>query len=109
MAASILNTQRAINAGILVVRVFVKMRQMIATHIEMASKLNKLEKQFEKYDENFQIVFEAIKQLFDEEEKPKVKIGYIKEEKAPDYIGFWGGLRYPPKEAEMQRLCNQLS
>ena len=83
MAASILNTQRAINAGILVVRVFVKMRKMIATHIEMASKLNKLEKQFEKYDENFQIEFEAIKQLFDEEEKPKVKIGYIKEKKAP--------------------------
>jgi len=27
----------------------------------------------------------------------------------PDYIGFWGGPRYPPKEAEMQRLCNQLS
>ena len=26
-----------------------------------------------------------------------------------DYIGFWGGLRYPPKEAEMQRLCNQQS
>jgi len=29
--------------------------------------------------------------------------------KKTDYIGFWGGLRYPPKEAEMQRLCNQLS
>ena len=29
--------------------------------------------------------------------------------KKPDYIGFWGGLRYPPKEAEMQRLCNQQS
>ena len=27
----------------------------------------------------------------------------------PDYTGFWGGLRYPPKEADMQRLCNQLS
>ncbi len=26
-----------------------------------------------------------------------------------DYTGFWGGLRYPPKEAEMQRLCSQLS
>jgi hypothetical protein len=35
-----------------------------------------------KYDENFKIVFEAIKLLFDEEEKPKVKIGYIKEKKA---------------------------
>ena len=29
--------------------------------------------------------------------------------KEPDYIGFWGGLRYPPKEAEINRLCNQLS
>jgi len=29
--------------------------------------------------------------------------------KNPHYIGFWGGLRYPPKEADMKRLCNQLS
>ena len=34
---------------------------------------------------------------------------YGVETKRSDYIGFWGGQRYPPKEAEMQRLCNQLS
>jgi hypothetical protein len=82
MAASILNTQRAIDAGILVVRAFVKMRQMIVAHFEMASKLKKLEKQLKNHDENFRIVFEAIKQLFDDEEKPIRKIGYIKEKKA---------------------------
>ena len=82
MAASILNTQRAIDAGILVVRAFIKMRQMIATHIELASKLKKLERELKNHDENFKIVFEAIKQLLGEDEKPKVKIGYIKEKRA---------------------------
>lgn len=52
---------------------------MLDTHKDLKRKIEAMEK---KYDENFKIVFEAIKQLFDEEEKPKVKIGYIKEKKA---------------------------
>jgi len=52
---------------------------MIATHKELVKKLNELEK---KYDGQFQIVFEAIRQLIEIEEKPKRKIGYISESKA---------------------------
>ena len=52
---------------------------MLATHEDIKRKIEAMER---KYDENFKIVFEAIKLLFDEEEKPKVKIGYIKEKKA---------------------------
>jgi len=51
---------------------------MLGTHKNLKRKIEAMEK---KYDENFQIIFEAIKQLFDEEEKPKRKIGYLKEKK----------------------------
>ena len=49
---------------------------MIATHKDLVKRLNELEK---KYDGQFQIVFEAIRQLIEIEEKPKRKIGYISE------------------------------
>jgi hypothetical protein len=72
MAASILNSQRAIDASVYVVRAFIKLREMIASHKDLTKKLNDLEK---KYDGQFQIVFEAIRQLIEVEEKPKRKIG----------------------------------
>jgi hypothetical protein len=74
MAASILNSQRAIDASVYVVRAFIRLREMIASHKDLTKKLNELEK---KYDGQFQIVFEAIRQLIEVEEKPKRKIGYI--------------------------------
>jgi hypothetical protein len=52
---------------------------MLETHKDLKRKIEAMEK---KYDENFRIVFEAIKQLFDDEVKPNKKIGYIKEKKA---------------------------
>lgn len=78
MAASILNSQRAIDASVYVVRAFIKLREMIASHKDLTKKLKELEK---KYDGQFQIVFEAIRQLIEVEEKPKRKIGYISESK----------------------------
>jgi hypothetical protein len=78
MAASILNSQRAIDASVYVVRAFIRLREMIASHKDLTKKLNELEK---KYDGQFQIVFEAIRQLIEVEEKPKRKIGYISESK----------------------------
>ena len=76
---SVLNSDRAIQVNIQIVRTFTRLRAMLATHEDIKRKIEAMEK---KYDENFKIVFEAIKLLFDEEEKPKVKIGYIKEKKA---------------------------
>jgi len=77
MAASILNSQRAIDASVYVVRAFIKLREMIASHKDLTKKLNELEK---KYDGQFQIVFEAIRQLIEVEEKPKRRIGFIARE-----------------------------
>jgi len=60
-------------------RVFINLRQMYIGHEDLKRKIAAME---QKYDEQFQIVFEAIKQLLEEDEKPERKIGYVKEPKA---------------------------
>ena len=71
MAASVLNTPRAIEASIFVVRAFVEMRQIALKYTELADKIRQLEGVLETHDEQFRIVFEAITQLLEEDEKPK--------------------------------------
>ncbi len=83
MAASVLDTPRAVEVSLYVVRAFVKLREMIASHKDLARKLDELEK---KYDGQFQIVFEAIRQLMAIEEKPKRKIGFLIKENRATYI-----------------------
>jgi hypothetical protein len=78
MLSSVLNSKRAIQVNIQIMRTFTKLREMIATHKDLVKRLNELEK---KYDGQFQIVFEAIRQLIEQPEKPKRKIGYISESK----------------------------
>ena len=60
MLSSVLNSDRAITVNIEIMRAFVKLREILSTHKELKRKLLALEK---KYDEQFQIVFEAIKAL----------------------------------------------
>lgn len=73
MLSSILNSKRAIQVNIAIMRAFVELRKMIDANKELLARLEKLEK---KYDAKFQIVFEAIKELMKEEEKPQNKIGF---------------------------------
>lgn len=79
MLSSVLNSKRAIQVNIQIMRTFTKLREMVSSHKDLARKLDALEK---KYEGQFQIVFEAIRQLIEIEEKPKRKIGYISESKA---------------------------
>lgn len=74
IAASVLDTPRAVEVSLYVVRVFVKLREMIASHKDLARKLDELEKN---YDNQFQIVFEAIRRLMAIKEKLKRKIGFL--------------------------------
>lgn len=60
MLASVLNSPLAIQASIEIVQAFVRLRQMLASHVELARKLTALEK---KYDAQFKVVFDAIRQL----------------------------------------------
>jgi uncharacterized membrane protein len=73
LRSSVLRSEGAIDVNIAIMRAFVKMRQMLATHKGLKKKIEKMES---KYDEQFKMVFEAIRQLLEEDEKPKRKIGF---------------------------------
>jgi phage regulator Rha-like protein len=73
MLSSVLNSQKAINVNIEIMRAFVELRRLIDANKELLVRIEQMEK---RYDKQFQIVFEAIKELMREEEKPKEKIGF---------------------------------
>ena len=75
MLSSILNSDRAIEVNIAIMRVFVKLREMIASNKDLAKKLDELEK---KYDAQFRVVFDAIRQLMIPIEPRQKQIGFIK-------------------------------
>ena len=60
MLSSVLNSERAVEVNILIMRAFVKLRQLLATHADLARKLDALER---KYDTQFKVIFEAIREL----------------------------------------------
>lgn len=81
MAANVLNSPVAVRASIAVVRAFVRLRQMLASHEDLARQLATLEKKFEKHDAQFKVVFDAIRQLMDPPPVKRRSIGFRREEK----------------------------
>lgn len=77
MAATLLNSPRAVATSVYVVRAFVKLRQMAFSLQDLTSKLNSLEK---KYDAQFQVVFKAIRELMTPPDPPRRRIGFHQEE-----------------------------
>lgn len=77
MLATVLNSERAVQANIQIMRTFVRLRQMLASNTELSRKLAVLEK---KYDSQFKMVFDAIRQLMaSPSTKMKVITGFVKE------------------------------
>ena len=75
MLSSVLRSDRAVQVNIEIIRTFVKLRQMLASHKDLAKKLEALE---QKYDKQFKVVFEAIRQLMvPPEAKRKNQIGFV--------------------------------
>jgi len=76
MLSGVLNSNRAIIVNIQIMRTFTKLREIIATHKNLQRKIDDMEK---RYDQQFQVVFKAIRQLFSpKREKPKKQIGFLK-------------------------------
>ncbi|MCX5844091.1 MAG: ORF6N domain-containing protein [Deltaproteobacteria bacterium] len=73
MLSSVLNSERAVQVNIAIMRAFVKLREMIASHKDLAKRLDTLEK---KYDSQFKVVFDAIRQMMKPPNKPRRRIGY---------------------------------
>jgi len=82
MLSSVLNSKRAVQVNIEIMRTFVRLRKMMSTHKDLARKLDALEK---KYDAQFKVVFDAIRQLMTPPEPRKRKIGFIVKERAAKY------------------------
>ena len=76
MLSSVLRSPRAIQVNIQIMRAFTQLRRMLGGYKELKRKIEDME---QKYDQNFQIVFEAIKQLLEVEARPKKKIGFTSE------------------------------
>ncbi len=76
MLSSVLSSKRAVQVNIAIMRAFVKLREMLATHKDLARKLNEMEK---KYDSQFKVVFDAIRQLMIPPSPKKRKIGFQRE------------------------------
>jgi hypothetical protein len=77
MLSSVLNSKRAVMVNIQIMRVFTKLRELLATHKDLQRKIEDMES---KYDEQFKIVFETISQLLEPlpaSEKSKGRIGFV--------------------------------
>lgn len=82
MVASVLNTARAVEVSVYVVRAFVKLREMMSAHKELAGKLNELEKTVETHDEHIRNLFAAIRRLMAQPIKKRPRIGFRAESRA---------------------------
>jgi len=83
MLSSVLNSERAIKVNIEIMRAFVRLRRILASHADLARKLDTLER---KYDAQFKVVFDAIRQLMTPSEPKKRPIGFLVEEPKVPYI-----------------------
>ncbi len=85
MLSSVLHSSRAVKVSIEIMRAFVKLRQLLTTHADLARKLEALEK---KYDTQFKVVFKAIRELMTEPEPPQKQIGFhVRERRAAYRVG----------------------
>ncbi len=73
MLANVLDSERAAQTSVMVVRAFVRLRQMLVSNAELARKLDAMEK---KYDAQFKVVFDAIRQLMSPPEHKRREIGF---------------------------------
>jgi len=80
MLSSVLNSKRAIQVNIQIMRAFIKLREILSTHKELAQKLKELELKMDSHDEQIQTIFEVINQLLTPPEKSQRRIGFTIEE-----------------------------
>lgn len=76
MLSSVLNSKKAIKVNIQIMRAFVKLREILSTHKELAQKLKELELKIDSHDRQIQAIFDAINQLMTPPDLPKRKIGF---------------------------------
>jgi len=76
MLSSVLRSGRAIQVNIEIMRAFVRLRELRASHVELARRLDDLERQFREHDDQFVLVFDAIRKLMESPQTPPPEVGY---------------------------------
>jgi phage regulator Rha-like protein len=76
MLASVLRSERAVAISIYIVKTFIKLREILTTHKELAMKIDMLEEKLSKHDIDIMKIFQAIRQLMAPTEPPKRRIGF---------------------------------
>ncbi len=80
MLSSVLNSDRAVEVNIAIMRAFVRLREIMSTHKDLARKLDEIERKLGEHDQNFQVVFDAIRRLMaPPAASPKPRIGFHQE------------------------------
>jgi phage regulator Rha-like protein len=77
MLSSVLRSERAIQINILIIKTFVRLRQVLATHKELAIKFKELEQKVGQHGEQIQAIFDVIKEMLAVPEKPEKKMGFV--------------------------------
>ena len=85
MAANVLNSREAVRASVFVVRAFVKLRELLSTHVQLAAKLDELERKLQNHDDQIASIVDAIRELMEEtaDDPPKPPIGFQTEALGP--------------------------
>ncbi len=81
MLSSVLRSERAVRVNILIMRTFVKLRDILSTHKELAQKLKELELRIDQHDEEIKSIIDALNQLLLPPPQPKRKMGFEVREK----------------------------
>ena len=76
MLSSVLNSERAVQVNIEIMRAFIRLRQILTSHKELAQKLEQLERKVSSHDVHIQSLFEAIRQLMTPSPAPRRRIGF---------------------------------
>ena len=81
MAASVLNSQRAVQVSVFVVRAFVRLKQMLTPYKELTAKLDRLEKKVQGHDKDIVAIVDAIRLLMPPPDEPKTPFGFRRAKK----------------------------
>jgi len=99
MLSGVLHSRRAIQVNVAIMRTFVRLRQMLASNARLARQLQELEK---KYDHQFKIVFDALRELMAPQPTKKRRIGFLVSEQAAHY-GKLHALSNPGTEKQVEK------
>jgi phage regulator Rha-like protein len=97
MLSGVLRSPRAVQVNVAIMRAFVRLRETLSLHKELAHKLADLERKIENHDENIRSLFDAIRQLMTPPETPRREIGFhVKEDSVPYRVKTRKPVKAPP-------------